>query len=404
MAIASPAAVLIVGAGIGGLGAALALARSGRPVTVLEQAPAFGEVGAGIQLGPNAVRLLDGWGLGAGLRALAARPQRLQARDAHDGRLLGQLPLGDAMSARYGADYLCVHRADLHGLLLAAMQAAGPAIHTGFALQSFVTDADGVVAQGQKRLGMDQTHRAPVLLGCDGLWSQVRNQLLADGLPRPTGHLAYRALLPISQLPAGTPRDAVTVWLGPRLHVVGYPVRAGEAFNLVAVVHGPPPADSNHPRGWTQASDCASLLAAMPGIHSGLQAVLVAAPAWTRWVLHERSPLQSAQALAQGRVALLGDAAHPMRPYLAQGAAMALEDADALATCLTAQPEHLPLALQHYAQARWRRNAQVQAKAQRNGRLFHAQGPLRWARNLAMRWSGGRVMDTPWLYRDGTTA
>lgn len=399
---ARPDAALIVGAGLGGLAAALALARKGLMVTVLEQAPAFGEVGAGLQLGPNAVRLLDGWGLGPGLRALAAMPQHVQARDAHDGRALGRLALGQAVRERHGADHLCIHRADLHGLLLAAVRAAGPALHAGVAVTRITPDAHSVRVSGQTPQGLAEDHQAPLLLGCDGLWSPVRAQLLADGPPQATGHLAYRALLPMADLPAGVARDAVTVWLGPRLHVVAYPVRAGEALNLVAVVHGLPPDSTAHPRSWTQASDSASLLAAMPGIHTGLRALLEAAPAWSRWVLHDRPPLASAQTMAQGRVALLGDAAHPMRPYLAQGAAMALEDADCLADCLVGQPDDGAGALQRYAQARWARNARVQAASRRNGQIFHAQGPLRWARDLAMRWSGGRVMDSPWLYRGGT--
>lgn len=395
--------VLVAGGGIGGLATALALSRAGLPVTVLEQAAAFSDVGAGIQLGPNAGRLLDGWGLGPALRAVAAMPQQLLVRDAHDGCALGTLRLGAAMRQRYGHDYLSAHRADLHGLLLAAARQAGASIVPGFTIKKVAEEQGNALAGGINHSKNTENIEGQALIGCDGLWSVVRAQLLHDGPPHATGHLAYRALLPSNAAPKGAARQDVTVWLGPLMHVVCYPVRGGDWLNLVAVVHGEM-SGADQRQGWVQSADVLTLLAALPGAHSSLRDLVQAAPGWTRWVLHDRPPLRSATPYAQGRIALLGDAAHPMRPYLAQGAAMALEDAAALAQALQATPRDVPLALQQYAAARWRRNARVQQKSLRNGRIFHAQGPLRLARNLAMRLGGERLLDTPWLYGGGPTA
>lgn len=393
--------ILVAGGGIGGLATALALSRAGLPVTVLEQAAAFGDVGAGIQLGPNAVRLLDGWGVGPALRAVAAMPQQLLVRDAHDGRTLGCLRLGAAMRQRYGHDYLSAHRADLHGLLLDASRRAGADMVLGFAIERIAEERGSTKAFGINHSKIAQNVEGQALIGCDGLWSVVRDHLLRDGPPRATGHLAYRALLPSGMAPKGTLRQDVTVWLGPRLHVVCYPVRGGEWLNLVAVVHGRL-SGTDRQQGWTQTADVPTLLAALPGVHNSLRDLVQAAPGWTRWALHDRPPLPAATAYAQGHMALLGDAAHPMRPYLAQGAAMAMEDAAALAQALHTIPNDVPQALQRYAGARWQRNARVQQKSLRNGRIFHAQGPLRLARNLAMRLGGERLLDTPWLYSGPT--
>ena len=389
--------VLVAGGGIGGLATALALSRAGQQVTVLEQAAAFADVGAGIQLGPNAVRLLDGWGLGTALRAVAAQPQQLLVRDAHDGRTLGRLRLGAAMHERYGHDYLCAHRADLHGLLLDAAQQEGARLLPEFTLKTIAELPDSIRAQGLNDSKIPQHTDGKALIGCDGLWSVVRHHLLNDGPPRATGHLAYRALLPSQSAPAAAAHQDVTVWLGPRMHVVCYPVRGGEWLNLVAVVHGQIPGTDRI--GWTQNADAPTLLAALPGAHVSLRDLVQAAPGWSRWVLHDRPPLRSDAPYAQGRIALLGDAAHPMRPYLAQGAAMALEDAAELAQALKTKAHDVPQALRQYAATRWQRNARVQQKAERNGRIFHARGPLRLARNVAMRLGGERLLDTPWLYR-----
>jgi salicylate hydroxylase len=230
------------------------------------------------------------------------------------------------------------------------------------------------------------------------VWSAVRQQLLGDAPARFTGHLAYRALVAQADLPAHLRSDQVTVWMGPRLHVVHYPVRSGQWLNLVAIVHGAKPEQA---QDWDQAGHTQALMQAMGAVGRDLHERLAPVPAWRQWALHDRAPVSGASDMAQGRVALLGDAAHPMRPYLAQGAGMAIEDADTLAQCLGVGNARVVEQLQAYAQARWARNARVQARAIRNGRIFHAQGAVALGRNLSMRLMGGRLMDQPWLYGGG---
>jgi len=191
------------------------------------------------------------------------------------------------------------------------------------------------------------------------------------------------------------------VWLGPRLHVVHYPVRSGQWLNLVAIVHGVKPEQAQEAQGWDQAGPTQALMQAMGVVGHDLHERLASVPAWRQWALHDRAPLSASRQMAQGRVALLGDAAHPMRPYLAQGAGMAIEDAQALSQCLSGGGASVPDQLQAYAEQRWARNARVQARAIRNGRIFHAQTWVAQARNLSMRFLGERVMDVPWLYGGG---
>ncbi len=404
---APPQQLLVAGGGIGGLAAALACARQGWRVRVFERAEAFTEVGAGVQLGPNVVRLLQAWGLGGPLQSVAAFPARLRVRDAASGAPLATLDLA-AMPARYGAPYATIHRADLLALLHGAVaHLAGVALSLDRRVQAFDDDGQRVLLHTlQGAGGAPEPVEGDALLGADGLWSGVRAQLLADGPPRLTGHLAYRALLPQADLPAALRSAEVTAWLGPRLHLVSYPVRGGEALNVVAFVHGQPPggergATPDALADWDHATNAADLQAAMAGCCTPLQDLVRAVPAWRLWVLADRPPLRAASEQARGRVALLGDAAHPMRPYLAQGAGMAIEDAEALGRALGragAAGGAVPMLLARYAQERWQRNARVQARALRNGRIFHATGPVRWGRNLSLRLLGERLLDMPWLY------
>ena len=386
--------VLIAGGGIGGLAAAVACAQRGVPVQLLERAAQLSEVGAGIQVGPNVTRILRAWGLGDALAQVAAFPKQLQARDAQTGQVLGTLPLGERAQARYGAPYATIHRADLQGLLQRAAQSAGVDMLLGQTVQGW-QDSEAAL---QVNTVQGLSFQASALVGADGVWSAVRQQLLGDAPARFTGHLAYRALVAQADLPAHLRSEQVTVWMGPRLHVVHYPVRSGQWLNLVAIVHG---AKSEQSQDWDQAGHTQALMQAMGFVGADLHERLASVPAWRQWALHDRAPVSGASDMAQSRVALLGDAAHPMRPYLAQGAGMAIEDAQVLAQCFCIDNATVREQLQAYAEQRWVRNARVQARAIRNGRIFHAHGAVALGRNLSMRLMGERVMDVPWLYGGG---
>lgn len=389
--------ILVVGGGIGGLASALAATRAGCEVRLFERASEFGEVGAGVQLGPNGVRCLQAWGLSEALGGIAAYPERLQVRCALSGRALAALALGRDALARYGAPYAAVHRADLHAALLAAVRREGLS-HLNLQQPVAGFQDAGEVVTVQTREG--KQIEGDALVGADGLWSIVRMGLPGSQPPRFTGHLAYRALVPQSALPAPLRSSDITVWLGPRLHVVHYPVRGGDFLNLVAIVEGPAPASLSD---WDQSAQAEGLRQAMQGVAPGLQerlgAVAAAGGAWRLWPLNDLPPLQGPEAMARGRVALLGDAAHPMLPYLAQGATMALEDALALEQALRLEALELPLRLRRYALNRWQRNARVQARARRNAWIFHARGPVRWGRDWALQRWGARLLDQPWLYQ-----
>jgi salicylate hydroxylase len=395
--------VLVAGGGIGGLAAALGASRAGWDVRLYERAAQFSEVGAGVQIGPNVVRRLQAWGLQQPLQSVAAFPARLQVRSAVSGKELAVLPLGATAVERYGAAYATIHRADLHGLLLAAVTKYTDAqLHLEHAIDGFA-DAEGVVTV---RTSRGKQVEGDALIGADGLWSPTRTQLLGDVPPRVTGHLAYRALVPQHALPDALRTGQVTAWLGPRLHAVQYPVRRGELQNIVVIVQGPAPRDLEN---WDHAGNAADLEHALQGTCTALQDVVrgvgATGPGWRLWPLCDRPPVRGAHEMARGLVALLGDAAHPMRPYLAQGAGMAIEDAAELQRALAMHDLDVPLRLTRYALNRWQRNARVQARSTRNGRIFHAIGPVRWGRDGVLRLLGERVLDVPWLYRgDGSSA
>ncbi len=399
--------VLIAGGGIGGLSAALACTREGAEVGLFERHAEFSEFGAGIQLSPNVVKVLYSWGLQQAMEEVAAFPGRMQVRSAGSGSILGNLRLGEAMVERYGAPYLTIHRADLHQLLLAALQQQGrAALHLSSGVMGFEQTEHDVALQ----LAHDQHERGDLLVGADGGWSSIRQQLLSDGPPQPTGHLAYRALISQARLPVHLRSSQVTAWLGPQMHVVQYPVRGGEWLNVVAIVHGRVQGDMSH---WDHSGNAHELQQRLRTCCKELRDLVQAVPDWRLWALSIRPPMRSAREHANGRVALLGDAAHPMVPYLAQGAGMAIEDAAVLARVLEqggllgAQPAadgaaalgRVPSLLRLYAQQRWQRNARVQATAIRNGKIFHASGLMAFGRNAVMKIRGEGLMDQPWLYR-----
>ena len=387
--------ILIAGGGIGGLATALACGRQGMATQVFEKKRVLSEVGAGVQLGPNVLRVLEAWGLRSAIDAVACFPQRLEVRSALSGALVGTLPLGARAVQRYGARYATMARVDLHALLHHAVQAQGMAqVHLAQAVARVSQDVSAVELLTEDH----RKRRANVLIAADGVWSHVRDFLRPDVQALFTGHVAYRAMAKQSDLPESLRSDCVTVWLGPSMHAVQYPVHAGSMLNTVVLIEGAAPEDA---QAWEQEAVRSVLLEQLAGVHGSLQDRVRSMAQWRLWPLCGLPHLRGPQDMVFGRIALLGDAAHPMLPYLAQGAGMAIEDAAAVAQCLQQAPGDDAKALLAYAHKRWRRNARVQARAQRNGKIFHATGLTAWARDAAMGVLGRRILDVPWLYQGG---
>ena len=397
--------VLIAGGGIAGMAASFAVSRAGWQTRVFERAAAFSEVGAGVQLGPNVTRILQAWGLGDALTQVAAFPSGLHARSMHTGEVFATLPLKDAASI-YGAPYVTIHRADLHGLLLQACDREGVQVCSDAVVQR-IQQASGLVTVEVTQHGQRQSHQSAIAVAADGVWSPLRQQLLGDGLPMFTGHIAYRALVCQVDLPVHLRSQDVSVWMGSQAHVVSYPVRGGEYLNVVCLAEGrllDEVADNFQAlQTWNaQKSETQTLTElhhALRGACTALTDLMSACSDWRLWPLCGRPAMRGVDEHVQGRVALLGDAAHPMLPYLAQGAGMAIEDAAELAVQLNhATVEDVPERLLQFASARWQRNARVQARAERNGQIFHATGPMRVGRDMGLRLMGSKLMDVPWLY------
>lgn len=387
------------------MAAGLAASRADWQATVFERAVEFSEVGAGVQLGPNVTRILETWGLGDALKQVAVFPCGLHARSMASGAVMATLALKDATTT-YGAPYATLHRADLHGLLLQTALREGVQVHSDAAVQG-LNQTPGNVALDVIQYGKFQQHDADVAVAADGVWSPLRQQLLSDGAPIFTGHVAYRAMVAQADLPQHLRSQDVSVWMGSQAHVVSYPVRGGEFLNVVCLTEGRLlDSDANNLQAlqtWNsqkpEAQTLAELRHALRGACTALTDVVAACRDWRLWPLCSRLPMQGAHQHAQGRVALMGDAAHPMLPYLAQGAGMAIEDAHALATQLSsATSTNVTERLQQFANLRWQRNSRVQARAMRNGKIFHATGGMRFGRDLGLRLMGARLMDVPWLY------
>ena len=383
--------ILIAGAGIGGLAAALSCVQRGMDVTVLEAAQEFGEAGAGIQLGPNAMKVISALGLHDEVMRMACLPEAVLIADAASGKPISRMLLGEAARQKYGDAYVSMHRADLHAALLTAARAAGVKLQVNQSLLNYEHSAQYI-----RRLDADFDQKYDALIGADGLWSKVRSQMLGDGAPRATGHAAFRALLPSDVVPEAMRTPHVRTWWARDVHVVSYPVRSGKLWNLVVLAEMPQTAE----QGWSLSASHEEVMRLFKLTEPQLKALLDAGGAqsegWKRWNLFDRKPLHAVQ-MAQGRIALLGDAAHPMLPYLAQGAAMALEDAWVLAQCLSADAD-VPQALQAYAHQRAARVARVVRTAQRNGQIFHLSGPLAVARDAVLSLSGTSVVGMSWLY------
>src|SRR5690349_8804316 len=303
---------LIAGGGIGGLAAACALARKGFAVRVFEQAPEFKEIGAGIQLGPNIFRALEQIGLRDAVLADAHIPPAMEMRDALSGELVTRIPLKDArFLERFHQPYAVTHRADIHGAILnACLNDKRVSLENEQTVETFEQDAAGVAVVLQS----GERARGRALIGCDGMWSKIREAIVGDGKPKVSGHIAYRAVLKKEEVPPDLWRPDVVLWAGPRTHLVHYPLRRGELWNIVAVFHS-----DRYVEGWNAEADPAELWARFKGQRPEVLRMLERIETWRMWVLCDREPLKE---WTKDRVALLGDAAHPMLQYLAQGAAM----------------------------------------------------------------------------------
>ena len=389
MAQANGLPILVVGGGIGGLATAYALAHKGFPVRLLEQAPEFREVGAGIQLGPNIFRVLERIGLKDAVLADSWQPGCLEMRDALTGEVITSMPLGERALKRFAQPYAVTHRADIHGTLLKACQNSNlVTLENDQHVDEFVDDGDKVTVTLQS--GKRAEGRA--LIGCDGMWSRVREKIVGDGPPRISGHIAYRAVLPRAQVPDDLWRPDMTVWVGPRTHFVHYPLRRGALYNLVAVFHS-----DKYVEGWNAEADPEELFARFKGQRPEVLRMLERIETWRMWVLCDREPIKE---WSKGRVTLLGDAAHPMLQYLAQGACMATEDAIVLSERVAEQPDDLPAAFQAYQQQRYLRTGQVQIMARVYGEFFHARGVAAELRNqfLQSRSVDDAYDGIAWLY------
>jgi len=366
--------ILIAGAGIGGLGVALALARQGIACRIIERAPEIREVGAGIQLGPNGFRAFERLGVDEAMDAISFRPRSVRLIDSVDGVELSRQTLGALFEARFHYPYRVAYRADVQKALLAAVQARAGlvSISVGDGVREIVQE-DGSV---KVTLDSGALVSGPALIGADGLWSVARGHVLRPEPPRTSGHIAYRAVLAVDAVPATLLTDDVQVWIGPGHHLVCYKLRGGAIFNIIAIFHS-----DRAVNGWDTEGDRTELRRNFAQACAPVRGLIEQIDHGRMWALSDRDPEPG---WSRGRVVLLGDAAHPMLPYLAQGACMAIEDGVTLADRLAAAPDDPQSAFRAYEEARFARTASVQLAARETGAINHASGAERERRNAAL--------------------
>ena len=380
--------VLVAGGGIGGIAAALALTRRGFDVKVLEQAPQLGEIGAGIQLGPNGFAAFDALGIGPTARARAVYTDEMLMHDAIDETCVGRIPTGEAFRQRFGNPYAVIHRADVHASLLEGAQATGRIeVATGTQVERVEQDEHSVTVTDSR----GGQHRGVALIGADGVKSAVRQQYVGDAA-RISGHVVYRAVVDKADFPADLRWNAASIWVGPNCHLVHYPLRGGEQYNVVVTFH------SRDTEQWSvREGSREEVQSYFEGICARARQLIDLPKDWKRWATADRDPIGQ---WAYGRAVLLGDAAHPMLQYLAQGACMAMEDAVTLGEALRVHDNDWPAAFARYQRSRVARTARTVLSAREMGRLFHAQGVDRLVRNDL--WKGRspeRFYDAlQWLY------
>ena len=333
------------------------------PVRVLEQSAEFREAGAGIQLGPNIFRALGKLGLKDAVLADAWEPKAQEMRCALTGKSVTRIPLGKDFFEKFGEPYAVTHRHDLHAVFLDACKSNNLiTLETERRVVNFSDNGGGVSVQ----LESGEALKGRALIGCDGMWSRVREKIVGDGAPRVSGHIAYRAVLKREQVPDDLWQPDIVLWAGPRTHFVHYPLRRGELYNLVAVFHS-----DRYVEGWNAEADASELRAHFKGQRPEVLRLLERIETWRMWVLCDREPIKD---WSKGNVTLFGDAAHPMLQYLAQGACMATEDAYWLAEKVAERPGDLPAAFRAYQEQRYLRTGRVQLMARVYGEFYHARG------------------------------
>jgi salicylate hydroxylase len=386
--------LIVAGAGIAGLTAALALTRAGMSVTVLEQSGELAETGAGIQLSPNATRVLIALGLRERLNPLVMVPQAIRVMSGGSGREIVRIPLGDEAERTYSAPYWTIHRGDLQSVLVAAANdARDVTLKLGLRVVDFAEHVSGITVLARSASQISE-ERGFALIGADGLWSVVASQLRGQQRPRFAHRTAWRALVPADGAPAEFRAPLVHLWLGLDAHLVHYPVKGGRLINIVGIVY-----DEWNKQGWSAAGDRDEILRRFArGSWAEKARALIAMPdQWLKWGLYDRrTPFRG----GTGAVTLMGDAAHPMLPFLAQGAAMAIEDAAVLAAMLGRYGDDPADALRGYEGARRYRTARAQQVARKQGRIYGLSGPEAVFRNFGMRLMGGEKLREryDWLY------
>ncbi len=386
--------LIVAGAGIAGLTAALTLTRAGMRVTVLEQSGRLAETGAGIQLTPNATRVLIALGLRERLAPLVMTPRAVRVMSGGSGREIVRIPLGDEAERTYGAPYWTIHRGDLQSTLAAAATAAHDVtLKLGLRVTDFASHVNGITALARGAGGISD-ERGFALIGADGLWSAVASRLRGYRRPRFAHRTAWRALVPANGVPEEFRAPVVHLWLGLDAHLVHYPVKGGRLINIVGIVH-----DEWNSQGWSAVGDRNEILRhfARWSWADKARALIALPEQWLKWALYDRkTPFRG----GDGAVTLIGDAAHPMLPFLAQGAAMAIEDAAVLAAMLGRYRDDPADALRGYEGARWHRTARAQQVSRKQGRIYGLSGPEAVVRNLGMRLKGGEKLREryDWLY------